>query len=530
MGLGTKIKDALAGEPHESTYEESKPPGAFPEDGSGRHTDGRQVVPLHGSAVPGTGKTGTTGMTGPTSNYDEQRYESGAGTGAHSHHGRGAAGATSTGASLPESESRQHRLHKTDDPRAFEDSREYSRANDNYMNPPREKAAYEPGHTHRDSGVDLNRASNKDHPYWGDVENGQRRHHGATEGIAAGAGAAGAGYGASSLGGRDLPERTRHGHNSHGHGLGSKNDELHPSGEAVGGGVYNTVTGAGSPEQAGQHTGHHGQSSHPGPESRTSGTTGGIGGPTPGYSDTRYDPKNGTRDSIPTSRDDRTAPGVVGAGAGAGAGVGAGLAASELSRRHHEKDLAEYDTPPNHHGRDKHEPGMPHSSMLDPYTAKDHSRTAPNETTGLGSSTLRNTKDNSRLGTGPENIPHQVPESSRFENAPGSGIGPTSGTSKFDHERQSEMPPIGETSGFGSGHPSHTGAVGENSRFDHQHGSGTGPAAGTGAGSALESGMGKSHYGPAHEGAKVMHTCHSCGADNDISHYFKKDAVYRIGS
>jgi hypothetical protein len=40
--------------------------------------------------------------------------------------------------------------------------------------------------------------------------------------------------------------------------------------------------------------------------------------------------------------------------------------------------------------------------------------------------------------------------------------------------------------------------------------------------------MGEDHFGPGHAGAKVHHQCHSCGADNDISRYFRKDAVYRM--
>lgn len=32
----------------------------------------------------------------------------------------------------------------------------------------------------------------------------------------------------------------------------------------------------------------------------------------------------------------------------------------------------------------------------------------------------------------------------------------------------------------------------------------------------------------AHSNARVMHRCSACGHDNDISHYFKKDLVYRI--
>lgn len=38
------------------------------------------------------------------------------------------------------------------------------------------------------------------------------------------------------------------------------------------------------------------------------------------------------------------------------------------------------------------------------------------------------------------------------------------------------------------------------------------------------------HFGPGHEGSKVMHTCAHCGRDNDISKYFSKDVVYRLGS
>lgn len=42
-------------------------------------------------------------------------------------------------------------------------------------------------------------------------------------------------------------------------------------------------------------------------------------------------------------------------------------------------------------------------------------------------------------------------------------------------------------------------------------------------------GMGDGHFGPGHQGAKVMHRCHNCGVDNDISRYFRKEVVYRLG-
>lgn len=38
------------------------------------------------------------------------------------------------------------------------------------------------------------------------------------------------------------------------------------------------------------------------------------------------------------------------------------------------------------------------------------------------------------------------------------------------------------------------------------------------------------HFGPgAHNAARVLHTCTSCGADNDISQYFRPDVAYRLG-
>jgi hypothetical protein len=56
-------------------------------------------------------------------------------------------------------------------------------------------------------------------------------------------------------------------------------------------------------------------------------------------------------------------------------------------------------------------------------------------------------------------------------------------------------------------------------------------AAGAIGGGALGSGAGalagRGSLDP-HSNAKVMHKCNSCGHDNDISHYFKKDLIYRV--
>ncbi|KAL2754105.1 hypothetical protein ACRALDRAFT_1069990 [Sodiomyces alcalophilus JCM 7366] len=55
----------------------------------------------------------------------------------------------------------------------------------------------------------------------------------------------------------------------------------------------------------------------------------------------------------------------------------------------------------------------------------------------------------------------------------------------------------------------------------------SGMGAGSGAGKRTEA-AGPGHFGPGLDGSRVVHTCHACGADNDISQYFQKDAVYRM--
>lgn len=51
-----------------------------------------------------------------------------------------------------------------------------------------------------------------------------------------------------------------------------------------------------------------------------------------------------------------------------------------------------------------------------------------------------------------------------------------------------------------------------------------------GAMSSSAANKAKNHFGPGHEGAKVLHQCEHCGNDNDISRYFRNDVVYRLGS
>ena len=62
-------------------------------------------------------------------------------------------------------------------------------------------------------------------------------------------------------------------------------------------------------------------------------------------------------------------------------------------------------------------------------------------------------------------------------------------------------------------------------RFNTPQRSGTGQLV-TGLFGNPDSGL--DHHGPGYNGSKVMHECENCGRDNDITHYFRKQAVYRL--
>ncbi|TDZ38422.1 hypothetical protein CTRI78_v010824 [Colletotrichum trifolii] len=245
--------------------------------------------------------------------------------------------------------------------------------------------------------------------------------------------------------------------------------------KAVGGGVYNPNASAG---------GHHDPTSdvdrsiegreftHTGPSGNVGSGAGnqmqyGISNPVdnPTLTGAHANDPNDTRMRDRDMGRDRTGHGI----AGGAAGAGLGLAASEAAHRHHHDDIrgsthgvgntsgGGLNSSVNTHGgaggyNDRHrssltgsEPGVPKTSMLDPYNSSSPT------SHGVGS-------DGGLVG--------------------GRNASPT----------------------FNQG----------------------------GLSSNIPSGMGPDHYGPGHEGAKVMHTCSHCGNDNDISRYFKKEAVYRM--
>lgn len=357
-----------------------------------------------------------------------------------------------------------------------------------------------PGHQSLDSGVGINQTSPTKPAYWGDIpgeghntaargpsdhsrlgdsatESAGRHHGGITShddsryaeqdvggGLSRGA------HGTHGGAARDLPDRSRFTEDttdSTGHQLGSNTSRHSPrhGEQAVGGGIYNSVTGTGSPEHGTHHSGHHSDVVH---DPLTSGTKGipvssGLGGNT-------YDQKTDLRgDGAPSSRNNHTGLGLSGAGAAAGVGAAAAGYGAHEHGRHGQDDrgLSEVQRSSGYGGNQSG--GVPRTSMLDP---------EPRST------------------------------------ATGSQAGPTGSA--------------GPQPGFTDPTPTAAGHVSGGSPSHSNTGAGFGSTASSASGSA--GGLGRSHYGPGHEGSKVLHTCQHCGRDNDISQYFSKDVVYRLGS
>lgn len=160
----------------------------------------------------------------------------------------------------------------------------------------------------------------------------------------------------------------------------------------------------------------------------------------------------------------------AGAGlAGAGVAAAAGYGANEFAHRGQGSTghSGSYDSPSSHHA-----PGVPRSSMLDVEPS--------GGVTG------------SHSGHQSAGVPHNA---------------------SLGSERNI-TPPHQGSRGIGGGSPTNVGS---------------GIGTHVGQSSPASSGHGNTHYGPGHPGAKVLHQCQHCGRDNDISHYFKQDVVYRLG-
>ncbi|CAJ2514176.1 Uu.00g022950.m01.CDS01 [Anthostomella pinea] len=170
----------------------------------------------------------------------------------------------------------------------------------------------------------------------------------------------------------------------------------------------------------------------------------------------------------------------------AGAGAAAGYGASEMAGRHHRE------------GREGGHDAYASQNRGDGLTGNDHA-------------------------TKPGMLdPYQQPQS--HAHAPLSQTQPRHGMHDPTYDNQ---PSAGNTQAIPGSVGGHSSDPSE-SRLRH---GGSGPDSASipaGPGSGAGNDMGDDHHGPGHAGAKVVHQCEHCGKDNDISRYFKKEAVYRM--
>lgn len=399
------------------------------------------------------------------------------------------------------------------------------------------------GHQAVDSGVGLAHTSDRDHTkegaYWGDLSTGGHASKG-THGLRKdspdrahherGFSPVGTGQNVSSL-----PDRTAHGHG--GSGSPGHHNPLHGD-QAVGGGVYNTVAGVGSPDYDRSHG------------SAKPHAAGGVVHD-PLTSSTRGTNVHDYKTSLsgagaPTSHDDRTTgPGLAGAGdVGAGYGAserglgqgglsqgglggsglsggglgGGGLSGSGVGRSqgYGDNGLTHHDQSTGH-GNSHAGAGLAGAGVA--------------AAAGYGANELshRNQGSAGHGGAYDSTTGHHVPgvpRSSMLDVEPSGGVtgshpGHTTQSSGIPHNTS-----LGSERGV-SGSPTHHGGHGVGAGSPTNVSSGIGSH--VGQSSPASSGPASTHYGPGHSGAKVLHQCQHCGRDNDISHYFKQDVVYRLG-
>ena len=425
------------------------------------------------------------------------------------------------------------------------------------------------GHQPVDSGIGLGQTSGRDQTgegaYWGDLSQGghaskgnhglnkdlpDRGHHGQDYTPV------GTGQNVSSL-----PDRTTHGHglgHDHGSGTAGHHNPLHGD-QAVGGGVYNTVAGAGSSDYDRSHGSAKphatGGAVHDPLTSSTKGTS------VPSGNDA-YDYKTSLSGAgAPTSREDRTAgPGLTGAGNTYNQqGDIRGTGASGYGHDHSGVGGSE---------RGLGQGGLSHGGLTGGGLSG----------SGLGGNGLSGSGVGRSQGHGDNGLTHHDQSAGHGSSHAGAGLtgagvgaaagyganelshrgqGTTGHSGTYDSTSSHHTPGVPRTSmldvepsgGVPGSHPGHTtqaSGVPHNNTLGSQRGvTGSPPHHGVGAGSPTNAGSGigshvgqssptsggpgSSHYGPGHPGAKVMHQCQNCGQDNDISHYFKQDVVYRLG-
>lgn len=375
-----------------------------------------------------------------------------------------------------------------------------------------------------------------------------------------------AGAGAAGLGGAGY---LAHKHNEDQTRANERPTTVHSSQQrdstTTGGGIHNTVIGAGSPEDSHPRT--HKAAFDSSPLSSSNTTT--VG---PQYGTGNVDPREQQTISsslgAPSSGNDREKQGLA---AAAGVGAGAGVVAAEEKHRHNHHEHRQHDddqsknqghsvlggSSGHHHTHDKH------NQPTQAATSTTNTASQPSAQLAAQQAWNKQNQNQTSSATGrldPEtearqatsaagNYPYEGQDRTTSSNvsgqqqhhhnsaalgAAGAGLAGAGATAAYygqgrEHDqnpRSDESQKIADralgsdggayapSSSQGQSQSQTRGLTGASSSSTPGYGqSSTGLSAGSGLGSS-----------------KVLHKCHQCGADNDISDYFKKDATFRSGA
>ncbi|CAN8097572.1 unnamed protein product [Discula destructiva] len=308
----------------------------------------------------------------------------------------------------------------------------------------------------------------------------------------------------------------------------------------TGGPIHNTVVGAGSDEDSS----HAHQRTHKSSFDPSLLSSANTAGPQTGAVNPREQSTiSSALGSAPRSDDDRDKQGL--AAAAAGAGAGAGVVAVEEKHRHshhHDERRQHRDEKPKKEGHslfgssshkdddkskahhhDKHAAQPTHqSAQMAAQQAWNKQNQAPASTSALYDAEPQSTTSSTTAGR------------SHHDSAvgPGAGIGGLAGAGAAaayygqgkEHDqnpRSAESDKIAERAlgpdGVAQAPSSSSAAAAGQGRSFPLTGSNVG-----GASTGLSN--------PGQDSSRIVHKCHQCGADNDISDYFKKDSTFRMGS
>lgn len=312
----------------------------------------------------------------------------------------------------------------------------------------------------------------------------------------------------------------------------------------TGGGIHNTIIGTGSPEDT--HSRTHKAAFDSTPLSSSNTTT---VGPQHGRVDPREQQTISSSLGAPSSGNDRERQGLA---AAAGVGAGAGVVAAEEKHRHHEHRQHDDDqsktqghsvlgSSGHHHSHDKHnqttttqpsaqlaaQQAWNNQNQTSSGSARHDPEAEARQATSAAGNYPYEGGDRATSNVGGQQQQHHHNKAAL--GAAGAGLAGAGATAAYygqgrEHDqnpRSDESQKIADRA-LGSDGTAHAPTSNQGYSSGLTGASSTTPGYGqSSSGLSSGSGLGSS---------KVLHKCHQCGADNDISDYFKKDAAFRSGN